>query len=94
MRGSSVTDEDKKILSDDLKRKFNLALKGRLKTPNCRDCVSAQGFAQTVEFLIDIIIESEVRMDRASQIMEDFIDVFRQLEEREMKLRMKGEDGL
>lgn len=94
MTFEGVKDEEVSILSDELKAKFNLALKGRLKTPTCRDCVSAQGFVQVVEFLIDGHLEAVTRMDRACQVMEDFIEVFTQLEERAMKLRMLGEDGL
>lgn len=80
-------------ISSELKKKFALALKGRLKIPNCRDCPSARGFVQVVEFLIDGHIEAVERMDRAAQIMEEFIEVFRELELREMKARMGGDDG-
>ena len=85
--------EEGPAISEELKKKFNLALKGRLKTPTCRDCPQARGFVQVVEFLIDGHIEAVSRMDRAAQVMEEFIEVFRELELKEMKARMNGEDG-
>jgi hypothetical protein len=79
-------------VSDELKRKFALALKGTLKTPNCRDCVRSGGFVSVVEFLIDLWGIAIERIDVASQTMEDFIEIFKELEIREMKARMLGED--
>lgn len=81
-------------LSDEMKAKFALALKGRLTIPTCRDCPSAQGFVQVVEFLIDNHVEVLDRMDKAAQVMEEFLKMFKELDERAMKLRMLGDDGL
>ena len=78
-------------LSEELKAKFKKALEGKLELPNCRDCIRAQGFVQVVHFLIDGHIEAVSRMDRAAQVMEEFIELFKQLEVRAMKERMNGE---
>ena len=78
-------------LSEELKKKFALALKGKLEIPTCRDCPSARGFVQVVEFLIDGHLEAVERMDKVAQVMEEFIEVFRQLEERAMKERFGNE---
>lgn len=90
---SPFTDDTDPLISEELKAKFAKALKGRLDLPNCRDCIKAQGFVQVVHFLIDGHLEAVRRIDRAAQIMEDFIEVFRELEIMEMKARMKGDDG-
>lgn len=92
MRGPSF-DESPPNLSDELKRKFHEALKGKLEPQTCRDCASSRGFVQVVEFMIDMMTDATMRMDIASQRMEEFIEVFNQLEEKEMKARMRGEDG-
>lgn len=95
MRGPmKYPDDDGPHLSEELKKKFQEALKGKLDPKTCRDCASSRGFVQVVEFLIEQFTEAIVRMDRASQTMEDYIAVFNQLEERLMKARMLGEDGL
>lgn len=92
MRGPSF-DEIPPNLSDELKKKFKEALKGRLDPQTCRDCGSSRGFVQVVEFLIEQFTEAIIRMDRASQTMEEYIEVFNQLEERLMKARMLEDDG-
>ena len=79
-------------LSEELKKKFHEALKGKLDIRSCRDCPSARGFVQVMEFVIDQLIDSAERMDKASQIMEDFIGVFRQLEEKDFMKRFEGEE--
>ena len=95
MRGYRIDpDDDGPHLSEELKKKFHEALKGKLDPQTCRDCASSRGFVQVVEFLIDQFTESIIRMDRASQTMEEYISVFNQLEERLMKARMLGDDGL
>lgn len=81
------------LISEELKAKFKKALEGRLELPNCRDCIRAQGFVQVVHFLIDGHLEAVSRMDRAAQVMEEFIELFRELEVRAMKERMNGEEG-
>ena len=92
MRGPSF-EESPPNISEELKEKFRKALEGKLKLPHCRDCVKSQNFVQVIEFLIPIYTEAIERMDRASQTMEEFISVFNQLEEREMKARMLGDEG-
>ena len=88
------TDDDSKaLISKELKEKFAKALKGRLKTRTCRDCPQALGFVQVVEFLIDGHLEAVARIDRAAQTMEEFIEIFRELELKEVKARMSQEDG-
>jgi len=42
-----------------------------------------------MDFVIDQLIDSAMRMDRASQTMEKFIFIFEQLEEKEMKARFR-----
>lgn len=86
-------EEEVSKLSEAMKEKFRKALDGKLKTPVCRDCVGSRGFVQVMEFVIDMMTDATERMDVASQRMEDFIEVFNQLEEREMKARMTGVDG-
>ena len=92
MRGPSF-DEIPPNLSDELKEKFAKALEGKLELPRCRDCVKSQNFVQVIQFLIPMYAEAIERIDRASQTMEEYIEVFNQLEERLMKARMLGEDG-
>jgi hypothetical protein len=46
-----------------------------------------------MEFVIDMMIDATQRMDIASQRMEDFIQVFNQLEEKAMKARFGHEPG-
>lgn len=92
MRGPSF-DNVPPNLSEDLKKKFHEALKGRLDSRSCQDCPGARGFVQVMDFVIDQLVESAERLDRASQTMEKFIEVFEQLEEKEMKARMLGDDG-
>ena len=87
------TDEAGPELSEELKKKFHEALKGKLATPTCRDCIKSQNFIQVIEFLIPMYSEAIERIDRASQTMEEFISVFKELEERLMKARMLGDDG-
>ncbi len=85
---------DRPPLSEELKKKFHEALKGKLDIRTCRDCPSSRGFVQVMDFVIDMLMDATGRMDIAGQRMEDFIEVFNQLEEREMKDRMQGDDGL
>lgn len=81
-------------LSEELKEKFKKALEGKLDLPKCRDCVKSQNFVQVIEFLIPMYSEAIERIDRASQIMEEFISVFNQLEEKALKARFDpGGDG-
>ncbi len=93
MRGPSF-EEIPLNLSEELKKKLKEALEGRLDPQTCRDCASSRGFVQVVEFLIEQFTEAIIRMDRASQTMEEYIEVFNQLEERLMKARMLGDEGL
>jgi len=86
-----IEDDTNALLSKELKEKFAKALKGRLDLPNCRDCIRAQGFVQVVHFLIDGQIEAVSRIDRAAQVMEDFIELFKSLEIRAMKERMRDD---
>ena len=90
---SRYTEDDSRelIISKELKAKFKKALEGRLEIPNCRDCIRAQGFVQVVHFLIDGQLEAVSRLDRAAQTMEDFIEMFKELEVRAMKERMEGD---
>ena len=81
-------------LSEELKAKFKKALEGKLELPHCRDCIKSQNFVQVIEFLIPLITEANERIDRASQIMEKFIEIYEQLEEKAMKDRFEpGGDG-
>lgn len=80
-------------LSEELKKKFHEALNQPLKVPHCSECPGSRGFVAVVEFMIDMMTDAAGRMDIASQRMEDFIDVFNQLEERLMKARMLGDEG-
>ena len=89
-----IADADGPQLSEELKKKFREALKGKLDVRTCRDCISARGFVQVMEFVIDMMMDATGRMDIAGQRMEEFIEVFNQLEERAMKARMLGDDGL
>ena len=92
---SRYTEDDSRelIISKELKEKFAKALEGTLDLPNCRDCIRAQGFVQVVHFLIDGQLEAVSRLDRAAQTMEDFIEIFRELEIKEVKARMDQDDG-
>ena len=92
MRGPSF-DDTPPNLSEELKAKFHEALGGKLELPKCQDCIKSQNFVQVINFLIPMYSEAIERMDVASQRMEEFIEVFNQLEERLMKARMLGEDG-
>jgi len=83
-------DERNRELAEDLKKKFHEAMKGTLDPRTCRDCPSARGFVQTVEFLIDMLVDANNRIDKASQTMENFIALFYEIEEREVKGRMEG----
>lgn len=82
---------DRSELSDELKKKFQEALKGRLDVRSCLDCPSARGFVQVVDFMIGMMIDATERMDIASQRMEAFIQIFIQLEEKEMMGRFRLE---
>ena len=93
MRGPSF-DEISPNLSDELKKKFQEALKGKLAIHECATCPQSRSFVPVVEFLIEMITEAVGRMDIASQRMEEYISVFNQLEERLMKARMLGDEGL
>ena len=92
MRGPSFEDTPPNI-SEELKKKFHEALKGKRDIRTCRDCPSARGFVQTMDFVIDQLIDSAMRMDRASQTMEKFISIFEQLEEKEMRARFGDDPG-
>ena len=92
MRGPSF-DEIPPNISEELKKKFHEALKGKLDIRTCLNCPSARGFVQTMDFVIDQLIDSAMRMDRASQTMEKFISIFEQLEEKEMKARFGHDPG-
>ena len=81
-------------LSDELKKKFRDALNQPLKVPHCSECPGSRGFVSVVEFLIEQFTEAVMRMDRASQTMEDFIELFKEIEVAEMKARMEGAMGL
>ena len=91
-RSTKWKDQEPNI-SEELKAKFKKALEGKLELPNCRDCIRAQGFVQVVHFLIDGHLEAVERLDKACQVMEEFTDMFKDLMERDMKLRMLEEDG-
>jgi len=85
-----VSNEDKDELSEELKKKFQEALKGKLKTRECEGCPL---FSKAViDFLIDQLVEAINRMDKASQTMEEFIALFCEIEESEFKARMRGGD--
>ena len=92
MRGPSF-DDTPPNLSEELKKKFHAALDGKLDLRTCRDCVSARGFVQVMDFVIEQLTDAAGRMDIASQRMEDMIELVKQIEEKEMKARMNGEDG-
>ena len=92
-RGPTFSDGDGPNLSDDLKKRFHEALKGRLDSRSCLDCPSARGFVQTMDFVIEMLTDAANRMDVASQRMEEFIQVFNQLEEKEMRARFGDEPG-
>ena len=85
------TKEEGPVISEALKAKFKKALEGKLELPLCRDCIRAQSFVQVVHFLIDGQIEAVSRMDSAAQVMEEFIELFKELEVRAMKERMEGD---
>ncbi len=78
-------------LSDELKKKFREALNQPLKGPHCSEGPGSRGFVAVVDFMIEMMTDATGRMDVASQRMEDYIDVFNQLEERLMKARMEDE---
>ncbi len=80
-------------LSEELKAKFKKALEGKRDKRSCQGCPHARGFVQVMEFVIEMMMDATGRMDIASQRMEEFIEIFNQLEEREMKARMLGDDG-
>ena len=92
MRGPSF-DETPPNLSDELKKKFHAALEGKLDLRTCRDCVGARGFVQVMDFVIEQLTDAAGRMDIASQRMEEIIEIVKQLDEKEMKARMRGDDG-
>lgn len=92
-RDSRSFDEIPPNLSEDLKKKFHEALKGRLDSRSCQDCPSARGFVQVMDFVIDQLVCSAERMDSASQTMEKFISIFEQLEEKEMRARFEDDPG-
>lgn len=79
-------------ITKEQKARFREALKGKLDPRTCRDCASSRGFVQVVEFLIEMNTEANMRMDKASQIMEEFIELFKEIELAEMKARF-GDDG-
>lgn len=82
-------------ISEELKKRFHEALKGRLDIVTCRDCPQSRGFVQVIEFLLPLITEANERIDRASARMEKFIEIFEQLEEKAMKDRFApGGSGL
>ena len=92
-RGPPPSDGPEPNISDELKKKFHEALKGRLDSRSCLDCPSARGFVQTMDFVIDMLTNATERMDIASQRMEEFIQVFNQLEEKEMRARFGDDPG-
>lgn len=79
-------------LSEEQKERFKKALEGKLDSRTCRDCVSARGFVQAMEFVIEMMTDAAERMDVAGQRMESFIEVFKQLDEKAMMDRMNGVD--
>jgi hypothetical protein len=81
-------------MKEELKEKWKRALDHKLALPHCGDCVRSRNFVQVVEFLIDNFTIAVIRMDQASQTMEDFIELFKEIEISEMKARMRGEDDL
>lgn len=94
MRGPNFRDYEPVKISDELKKKFHEALKGKLAIHKCSTCPQSRAFVPVVEFLIDMMTDATERMDIASQRMESFIELFHQLGENEMKKRMGGGDGL
>ena len=95
MRNSfrGISDADGPQLSEELKKKFKEALKGRLAVPECSTCPKSRSFVPVVEFLIEMMMDATARMDVAGQRMEEIIEVFNQLEEKLMKARMLGDEG-
>jgi len=85
---NGVSDDEESELSEELKNKFHEALKGKLKTRECESCPLFS--KEIIDFLIDQIVEANHRIDKASQTMEEFITLFKDIEESEMKARMRG----
>ncbi len=80
-------------LSEELKKKFHEALKGKLAVHECSICPQSRAFVSVMEFTIGMLADASERMDIASQRMEEYIELFNQLEEQLMKARMLGDDG-
>ena len=96
MRGHSIDEGLGPVkISEKLKKRFHEALKGRLAVLECATCPQSRSFVPVVEFLIGMITDATGRMDIASQRMEDFIELFEQLENNSMKKRFEepGDDG-
>ncbi len=92
MRGPSF-EEGPPHLSEELKKKFREALKGKLAVHECSTCPQSRAFVPVMEFMIGMLADASERMDIASQRMEEYIELFNQLEEKLMKDRMLGDDG-
>ena len=75
-------------LSVELRKKFREALKGKLKTRECEGCPLFS--KEVIDFLMDQLVDAINRMDKASQIMEDFIVMFKEIEEALFKEKMRG----
>ena len=88
--GLNGISEEPDPLSVELRKKFREALKGKLKTRECEGCPLFT--KEVVDFLIDQLVDASHRMDKASQTMENFIEVFKEIELSLFKAKMRGPD--
>ena len=75
-------------LTVELRKKFREALKGKFKTRECEGCPLFS--KEVIDFLMDQLVDAINRMDKASQTMENFIEVFKELEIALFKEKMRG----
>jgi len=80
------------MVDEEFREKFFGLIKEALESPeteSCQDCVFyTQG--RVIEFMMSMFTEAVHRIDISAQIMEDFIVMFKEIEETLFKEKMRG----
>jgi len=82
------------MVDEDFRKEFYGLIKEALENPMFKECQSCVFFVQgrVIEFMMSMFTEAVHRIDISAQIMEDFLVMFKEIEEALFKEKMRGPD--